>query len=405
MQSGWRIGSLFGIPLLLDPSWFFILLLFTFFYGSSWQNAGWGNGVAWLTGLAMALLLFTSVLLHELGHSLVARSQGIRVSFIKLFLFGGIASIEQESKTPAQAFQVAIAGPSVSFGLCILTSLISTSTLLPEPATAVARNLAGINLVLALFNMIPGLPLDGGQVLKAAIWQMTGSRLQGIRWAARLGQLLGWAAILIGVPFYITSGFTFSWLWVAILGWFILRNANVSSYITELELRQAIAQLTAASVMTNTFHTVDANLSLQQFTRDYLAQPTNSTSPTIYYAVANGRSYGSVNPADLSAIERSQWETQTLKDIVHPLSQMPTVTEATPLASVIDHLESPSVRFLTVLSTNDSVVGILDRSDIIRALAKKLNITIPPATLDFIQAEGTYPPEWKIEAIAKGVIV
>ncbi|HHP7243914.1 MAG TPA: site-2 protease family protein, partial [Elainellaceae cyanobacterium] len=123
MQSGWRIGSIFGIPLYLDSSWFFILALFTLGYGSAWQSEGWGTLTTWAAGFVMTLLLFGSVLLHELGHSLIALSQGINVTSITLFLFGGVASIDQESKTPGQAFQVAIAGPAVSLGLFIILTL------------------------------------------------------------------------------------------------------------------------------------------------------------------------------------------------------------------------------------------------------------------------------------------
>ena len=121
MQTNWRIGSLFGIPLFLDPLWFVILGLATLNFGVAYQE--WGTVIAWSAGISMALLLFASVLLHELGHSLVARSQGIKVNSITLFLFGGIAAIEEESKTPGKAFQVAIAGPLVSVALFLLLRL------------------------------------------------------------------------------------------------------------------------------------------------------------------------------------------------------------------------------------------------------------------------------------------
>jgi Zn-dependent protease len=167
MQTGWRIGSLFGIPLFLDPLWFVILAFVTFSFGLAYLQ--WGTVLAGSAGLLMALLLFSSVLLHELGHSLVARSQGIKVNSITLFLFGGIASIEQESKTPGQAFQVAIAGPAVSITLFVLLTLLAHLLPASSLVSIMVGELGKINLVLALFNLIPGLPLDGGQVLKAAV--------------------------------------------------------------------------------------------------------------------------------------------------------------------------------------------------------------------------------------------
>ena len=189
MQTGWRIGSLFKIPLYIDPSWLYILGIFTYLNGLHIQASypQWEPLVVWGGGLVMTLLLFASVLLHELGHSLVALLQGIKVNSITLFLFGGIASIEQESKTPGQAFQVAIAGPAVSLLLFALffsfNKIVPTTGLIKVLTLDVAR----INLVLALFNLIPGLPLDGGQVFKAALWKLTGNRFQAVCWGCPSG--------------------------------------------------------------------------------------------------------------------------------------------------------------------------------------------------------------------------
>ncbi|HEY9844579.1 MAG TPA: site-2 protease family protein, partial [Candidatus Caenarcaniphilales bacterium] len=227
MKQSLRVGSLFGFPLFVDPSWFVIVALVTFVEGLAWHELypHWGTGLAWGAGLTMALLLFTSVLLHELGHSLVARSQGIKVNAITLFLFGGIASIEEESKTPGKAFQVAIAGPSVSLCLCLLLSLGAQFFSAGHPLGVLSKSLAEVNLVLALFNLIPGLPLDGGQILKAAVWKATGDPFKGVHWAAKAGQVLGWLAITFGVAsvLWLNSA---NGLWVALLGWFGLRNAS-----------------------------------------------------------------------------------------------------------------------------------------------------------------------------------
>ncbi|MFO5526279.1 MAG: M50 family metallopeptidase, partial [Cuspidothrix sp.] len=145
MQTNWKIGSLFGIPLFLDPSWFVILGLTTLNFGFAYQY--WGTVTGWSAGLIMALLLFASVLLHELGHSLVAESQGIKVNSITLFFFGGIAAIEEESKTPGQAFQVAIAGPAVSIILFLLLRLGSSAIPDSNPLSTMTGDLSRINLV------------------------------------------------------------------------------------------------------------------------------------------------------------------------------------------------------------------------------------------------------------------
>ncbi|NET37727.1 MAG: site-2 protease family protein [Cyanothece sp. SIO1E1] len=396
MNSGWRIGSIFGIPLFLDSSWFIILTFVTFIYGSAWQqnHIDWSIGLAWGAGLVTALLLFSSVLLHELGHSLVALSQGIKVNSITLFLFGGIASIDRESKTPGGAFQVAIAGPLVSlalFGMLTLLNSLSASSVIDELTGSVAQ----INLVLALFNLIPGLPLDGGQVLKAAVWKFTGNRFQGVRWAARIGQTLGWSAIFLGVTAYLTSQ-RFDLLWIALIGWFGVRNANAYNRVTNLQ--EALLRLKAEDAMTREFRVVDANMTLRRFADEYLL---TENRPSAYFAASEGRYRGLVSADDLRIVERSRWEEQPINTIVKPLMTIPIVRESTPITEVIDKLEKQDLSRITVLSPADAVAGVIDRGDIVRALAKKLNLQISESIIQNIKDEGAYPPGLQLQAIAK----
>ncbi|MFB2936327.1 site-2 protease family protein [Aerosakkonemataceae cyanobacterium BLCC-F154] len=395
MQSGWRIGSIFGIPLYIDPSWLIILAFFSFANGINLQQdyPGWSSGTAWLIGFFMALLLFLSVLLHELGHSLVARSQGIKVSSITLFLFGGIAAIDRESKTPGLSFQVAIAGPTVSF--CLFILLTSIALPLPElsPFGVLVKSLAEINLILALFNLIPGLPLDGGQILKAAVWKVTGDRFKAIYWAAKSGKLIGWTGILGGVIF---SFWIPGLLWISLLGWFILRNANAYEQVTNVQ--QTLLNLTAADAMTREFRVIDANMNLQQFANDHLLR-ANQTE--VYFAASEGRYRGLVSIDDLRSIERSQWETQTVHSIAKPLPEINHVDEKTLLVDVINRLETDNLPRITVLSPAGAVSGLIDRGDIVRALAQKLNVMIPEAQIKQIKAEGSYPPGLQIATLAQ----
>jgi Zn-dependent protease/CBS domain-containing protein len=399
MQSGWRVGSLLGIPLFIAPSWLVILTITTLIYRSQWQNTGWNSGVIWLAGFSMALLLFVSVLLHELGHSLVARSQGIPVNSITLFMFGGVAAIERESKTPGQAFQVAIAGPAVSFALFILFFLLAQLAL-PEPVIPILQNLASINLVLALFNMIPGLPLDGGQVLKATIWKATGSRIKGIRWAARTGKLLGWMAIIAGLTFYVLNGFAFGNLWLALLGWFGVRYVNSYSNITELQ--EILKNLDAGAAMNRQFRVVEADLNLTEFAQRYVDREDETGRPT-YYAASDGRYRGLISAEGISDIERSQWDKRTVEDVMQAIADLPAVRESTPLTVVIDRLEDESLRRITVLSPAGAVAGVIDRGDIVRVVGEKMKLPIPPEIIQRIKDEGTYPPGLRIDAIAKGM--
>ncbi len=400
MQSGWRIGSVFGIPFYIDLSWFIILFLIAVPTASNWQvrYPEWGVSTAYLSAFAMAFLFFGSVVLHELGHSLVALSQGIKVTSIKLFLFGGVASIERESKTPGKAFQVAIAGPAVSLVLSILLALFANVYPgVDTPINVVAKYLATTNLVLALFNLLPGLPLDGGQVVKAAVWKATGSRFKGIRWAAKAGSILGWSAIALG-GFSLLSGAS-NGLWFMLLGWFGIQNAG--SYDRMTEIQETLLSLKASDAMTREFRVVDADMSLREFADKYLLL---AAQPEVYFASSDGRYRGLVAPDDLQSVERSRWERETLFQIIHPLDQIATVAEATPLATVIQQLEKDALRRMTVLSPAGAVSGVIDRGDIVRALAQKLKMPIADSLIKQIKEDGTYPPGFQIAALADSAI-
>lgn len=395
MQS-WKIGSLFGIPLFLDPLWFIVLGIATLNFSMAYQQ--WGTTIAWSAGIVMALLLFTSVLLHELGHSLAARSQGIKVNSITLFLFGGIAAIEEESKTPAKAFQVAIAGPLVSIALFLLFSVTTNITPATSPVSAMVTDLARINLVVALFNLIPGLPLDGGQVLKAAVWQMTGDRFQAVHWAARAGQILGYSAIALGFVVDFLTSELITGLWIALIGWFAVRNAN--SYDRVTTLQETLLKLLARDGMTRDFRVVDAGQSLRNFADSYLL---DTNAPNIYFAVADGRYQGMVSIDDLRLVERGEWENRTLQTIVHPLTEIPSVAESTSLAEVINKLENEHLPRITVLSPAGTVAGVIDRGDIVRELAQKLNLRLTDDDVHRIKEDGSYPPGLQLGTIAKSI--
>lgn len=399
MRSSWRIGTLFGIPLYVDVSWFLILVFVTLLNAGNVTATGLTHGnllLGGLIGLVMALLLFSSVLLHELGHSLVARSQGITVKSITLFLFGGLASIEKESQQPLGALSVAIAGPLVSFALFIffsaLTQFWSNSTLVGF----LTEDLANLNLVLAIFNLIPGLPLDGGQILKALVWKATGDRLMGMRWASASGQILGWLGIILGALVVILLG-DVGGLWVSFIGWFILRNATAYERLTVLQ--ESLLDLSAQEAMTHDFRVVNAHLSLQEFIETYLL--SGLATPMAYYAASEGRYRGMLKQDEVQAIERSQCSSKTLSEIAYPLNVIPSVIEKTSLVGVIKALEASKERYLTVLSPAGAVSGVIDRGDIVKAIAQKQNIPITDAEIKRIKSEGTYPTYLQLSVIAQ----
>ena len=237
MQANWQIGSIFEIPLCINSSWVLILAFLTIINAINVSASGLSNlnsVESWILGFIMAILLFVSVLLHELGHSVVALNQGIKVNSISLFLFGGVASIDRESKTPEEALQVAIAGPIVSISLFGILSLIEQFSLSNGLLHFLFADLARINLVLATFNLIPGLPFDGGQVLKAIVWKISGDRNSGFIWAARAGKLIACMGISLGLCLIFFTG-EIGGIWMSLIGWFFFRNEQNYEEITDIK--------------------------------------------------------------------------------------------------------------------------------------------------------------------------
>lgn len=399
MQTGWRVGSLFNIPLYVDNSWFFVVLLIAFLQGSDprWAELVGPIG-AYASGLLLALLLFASVLAHELGHSLVARAQGITVNSIKLFLFGGIASIERESNTPGEAFQVAIAGPAVSFFLFIALTALSNISGLPAIATGVIGSVATTNLILALFNLIPGLPLDGGQIFKAAVWKATNNRAKGVRWAAKSGQVVGWGAISLSALAFFSTG-SLDLLWPGLIGLFILRNA--SGYDRMNTLQEGLAELKVDDATARNFRVLDANMPLREFADKCLLD--DKEKPPVYFASSDGRYRGMVSLEGLRQVERSEWETRNLQSIAKPLLDIPHVKESTPLTEAILLMEEKGLAQLTVLTPADSVAGTLDKGDIVRAMAQKLRSPISEEIIQKIRQDNMYPAGLQLGAIAQSI--
>jgi Zn-dependent protease len=401
MQASWRIGSLFGIPLYIDYSWFLILFLITLSNATEIETRGLlenSSTLSWIAGLVMAILLFMSVLFHELGHSLVAIYQGIKVNSITLFIFGGVASIDRESKTPTGALLVAIAGPLASLTLFALFFALAKVFHLSAVLEFLTGDLARINLVLAIFNLIPGLPLDGGQVLKAIVWKVTNDRLKGIAWAAASGKLIGWVAVSVGL-FFVLFTDALAAVWLIFIGWFIFRNALAYEHL--VTLHKTLLALVAADAMSQEFRVVNAHLTLRNFADQYIISYLNK--PVVYFAASEGRYRGLISLNIIESTDLAQWDSTTLLSIALPLNSIPHVGEKTPLLEVINRLEEIKDKTITVLTPAGAVAGIIDRGDIVQAIATKLNLAIPPAEIKRIKLEGTYPPGLELPTIIRSI--
>ncbi|GAC1496658.1 MAG: site-2 protease family protein [Chamaesiphon sp.] len=360
-----RVGSLFGIPFYVHPSWFFILSLVTWSYGSGLASQFPGLGLAypWLLGLMAALLLFASVLAHELGHSFVAISQGIEVKSINLFLFGGLANLEKESKTPSEAFWVAITGPLVSLILFGIFTAIGIGTGVSGPLAAIVGLLASINLALALFNLIPGLPLDGGNILKALIWKITGNPYKGVVFAGRVGQIFGWVAIISGLIPLLLFG-SFGSFWNLFIGWFLLQNAGQAAQVAKVQNK--LAGLTAEDAVTPNSPIVSEHLSLREFANDYIIG--KPSWQRFFVTDEQGQLVGAIAVNDMNSIPTSRWTEVQVKELVQPYEFETTVKSNQSLLEVVTLLEQQQLLALPVIRDNGVFVGLVEKAAIINLL-------------------------------------
>lgn len=368
MNSNLRIGSLFGIPFYLNFSWFLVLALVTWNYGSqlglAFPNLG---GFVWVLGLIAALLLFASVLAHELGHSLVALRQGIPVKSITLFIFGGLASLGEESKTPAESFWVAIAGPLVSFTFFGLLTAVNAFVQLPSALAAIVQLLASINLALGVFNLLPGLPLDGGNVVKALVWKITGKPYKGIAFASRVGQFLGWVAVGLGLLSLLGIS-TIGSIWTLLIGWFLLQNAD--RYAQAAMVQERLSGLTAADAVMSNSPIVSADISLREFANQYIiGNPANWKKYLVTDAA--GQLMGEVLVDALKTVPTNDWWNVQVRQLVQPVTQMETIDSNKPLLEVVNLLEEKQLPSLVVLQEGGVPIGVLEKASIIQLLQKQ----------------------------------
>lgn len=371
-MNGIRVGNLFGIPFFINPSWFIVFALVTFFYGSDLSRYfNLGGLLPWLLGMVTALLMFASVLLHELGHSFVAMRQGIEVKSITLFIFGGLASLGEESKTPGEAFWVAIAGPLVSFVLFGVFIAIGLFVDLPAPFGTIVGLLAYINLVLGAFNLIPGLPLDGGNILKSIVWKITGKPYKGIAFASRVGQFFGWAGILLGLNsiFDITDSFglhLFGSPWTLLIGLFLLQNAGRSAQSAAVQ--EQLSGLTARDAMYPNSPIVPANISLREFANTYIIG--NATNWRKYLVLdEQGHLMGEIDVESMKSVPTNDWWNVEVRQLLKPKTNMPTTSADEPLIDVIAQIEKVQAPILVM--EDDKVVGLLERASVMEMMQRR----------------------------------
>jgi Zn-dependent protease len=364
IKQSWQIGRIFGIPLRVHASWFLVFALIAWslardyfpavIVGPSWEY--------WVLGSVSALLLFASVLVHELGHCLVALRYHIPISQITLFIFGGMAQIKREAPTPRAEFLIAIAGPVVS----VLIALgFWTMAVLPgasDAAVAVSEHLRNINFIIAVFNLVPGYPLDGGRVLRAGLWAWSRNFRQATRYAARAGQ--AFAVLLMAIGLWdMSMGLAVGGMWFLLIGGFLFTAAQ-GSY-RQAAFQESLAGLRVADVMTPEVVAVGADDTVDQVANQYFLRYGFEGFPV----VDQGRMVGMVSRNEITAVPRKSWEDTRIRQIMTPRNAGSVIQPEESIEAAMDRMLQEDRARLLVMQ-DDKVLGIITRSGIGRFLDK-----------------------------------
>jgi Zn-dependent protease/CBS domain-containing protein len=364
MPGSLRLGKIAGINVYAHLSWFIILVLLTWSLANDWFAQlfpGWSTATYWIAAFISTLLLFVCVLAHEFAHALIARTSGLTVKYITLFIFGGVANMEEDMKRPSVEFRVAVAGPIASFLLAIFAFLLAlplrgTDT----PTEAVLDYLAVANFLLGAFNLIPGFPLDGGRLLRSLIWKVTGNFRKSTRIASYTGQAIGYLFILLGIVEFFTGNF-FNGLWVVFIGWFLLSAAQTAN--TQVELQSALQGVSVGQVMNPQPVMVPANISLQKLVEEYFLPLGLRSAPVVqgdYLA-------GLITLTDIARVARERWSYTPVGHVMRLLEQVSTATPEQPLQEVLQMMSTRDINQVPVVE-DGRLVGLLSRESIIRYL-------------------------------------
>lgn len=370
-----RLFRVAGIDISADLSWFVVLALVTwqlatFFPTPEGGAPGLPQPAYWAMGLIAALLLFASIVLHELGHALTARRLGVPIRGITLFIFGGVAEMADEPPTARAEFLVAVAGPLVSVALGVgFLGLAAATAALDGPAAviAVAAVLGSVNLALVVFNMIPAFPLDGGRVLRSLLWRWKGSLRWATRVSSRIGNALGVALIGLGVFVAIATGQLFSGLWLALIGMFV-RSAARMSY-QQLLLRRALEGEPIARFMRPDPVAVPRSISVAELVGDYVYRYHHKVFPV----VEGDRLVGCVSTREVRALPREEWDRQTVGALAEKCTLDNTVPPDTDAMQALS-LMSRTGRSRLLVAQDGRLLGIVSLKDLLGLFSLKMEL-------------------------------
>jgi len=369
---GFTLFKLFGFEVRLDASWFFIALLVVWSLATGvfpFQYSGLTMASYWWMGVAGALGLFISIVLHELSHSLVARFHNLKMNGITLFIFGGVAEMAGEPESPKVEFTMAIAGPiaSIIIGLAFHLMRLAGGAVWPIQVLGVLAYLAWINFILAAFNLVPAFPLDGGRVLRSALWHFQGDLRRATRTASRIGTAFGFALMLFGV-YQLFHGYMIGAIWYFLIGMF-LKQASQRSY-EQLLLRTMLAGEPVEHFMKANPVTVSPGMSIRELVNDYIYRYHYRMYPVV---TDEGQVAGSVSTNDVKMVPREEWDRHTVREVTRPASEANTIGPDTDALKALAKMRESGSSGLMV-TDHGRLLAIVSLKDLLRLLAAKLDL-------------------------------
>lgn len=365
MNSSIKLGKIFGIPIGLHFSWFLIFALITYSLGTGYfaqQYPQLTGNINLALALVTSLLFFASVVLHELGHSVIALRNHIPVKGITLFIFGGVAQIAREPETPGAEFRIAIAGPITSFALSgLFGALYLFGRHIPLVA-APSQYLMEINFILAAFNLVPGFPLDGGRVLRSIVWKLSGNYQRSTHIASISGQLVAFGFVALGV-FSLFGGQIMNGLWLAFIGWFL--QGAAASAGSQANVQEKLRGLTVGQAMSQDYGEVPGLMTLNQIVQERVLTGGQHNFFIVDYST--GEPCGMLTLQDITAIPRLKWRFVTAQDVMKPMSRLASVAPETELLAAMQMMEQDHLAQILVIN-REHLVGLLSRDNILRVL-------------------------------------
>ncbi len=361
-KSSIKLFKIFGIEIRLDYSWFIIFALFTYYFGFYYFPSflpGLNKGLLALITIITVVLFFLSVLIHEISHSVVAIRKGTPVERITLFLFGGMAQIEKEPETPYSEFIMAIAGPAASFILAAVFGAIWFFTRNIDPIGVPVGYLAIINIILGVFNLLPGYPLDGGRVLRSIIWKVTGNLKRATFIASTAGRVLGFMIIAVGIYFIFTGNFL-NGIWLSFIGWFLQSSAQRG--YRQVIFETSIRGIKVGSVMNENIVYVVKDITIQDLVDDYFMRYRFGRFPVIEDEETQ-KFIGIISLHDVKGIPRNEWPAVRVGEIVKAVSESEKAAVSMEISEAIKKMSKNNLSHLVVMS-GDRLRGIITKSDV-----------------------------------------